>query len=142
MPTKKQLLQDEAASLVQTITTLRAIETEDATEAAQVTERLEVASKRSDEVAEELRREAAFDSKVETLRSVISSDSEPRGVIESVEAKKAPAVHVFPGQAKGFRGVHTALQQSAEQGAELQQFVAQHESRDHGQTQETWLFWC
>jgi HK97 family phage major capsid protein len=108
MPTKKQLLQDEAAELAKTITTLRAVETEDATEAAQIGERIDASVRRCDEVTAELEREKALDAKVDAVRSAIASDSEPRGVIESVEARKAPAVHVFPSQAKGFRSTAEA----------------------------------
>lgn len=109
MPSAKtQLLTDEAAELANTITTLRAVETTDEAEARSISDRLEAATKRSDEVTEELARERMLDAKVETLRSVVKSDSEPRGVIESVEAKKAPAVHVFPSQAKGFRSTAEA----------------------------------
>lgn len=108
MPTKRQLLQDEAAELVQTITTLRAVETEDPAEAADINERIDASTKRCDEVRAAIERENAIDAKVEATRSAISSDSEPRGVIEAVEAKKAPAVHVFPGQAKGFRSTAEA----------------------------------
>lgn len=101
---KRRLLQDEAAELVKTIASLRAVEPADETEAGQINERLAAATKRADEIHEEQKREAILDAKVATLRQVVASDSEPRAELEKAEARKAPAVHVFPtGNAKGFR---------------------------------------
>lgn len=97
MPSPKLArLQDEAASLAEKITALRAVETTDETEAASVNEQLAAAQKRSEDLIGEVDAERALEAKVAALRSVTASDSEPRAAVE----KKGPAIHVI-----GNRGV-------------------------------------
>lgn len=83
-------LQDEAATLSQTIADLRAVEPKDETEATAIAERLSAAETRAVEVTELSRREHELDRKIADLRAVTGS-SEPRSSVASDEPAQRAA---------------------------------------------------
>jgi len=106
MPSPKLArLQDESVTVTQEIETLRAMVPADEAEAKSITERLAVAEKRAEEIGVQAAHERALDAKLETLKAVRASDSEPRSEVE----RKAPAIHTVPrGQLRGFGSYEAA----------------------------------
>lgn len=94
---KRALLQDESATLVQTIDNLRAIAPKDDAEAASVAERLDAAAKRSDEVRAEIAREDELDAKVEGLRAVTAAAAAPSAPAGELRKSRGPAIHIRTG---------------------------------------------
>lgn len=83
MPSPKLArLKDESVVIANEIETLRSIETNDEAEAKGIAERLEAAVKRSREIEAEAINEHDLDARIEALRKVRASDSEPRNAIE------------------------------------------------------------
>jgi HK97 family phage major capsid protein len=101
MPSPKLArLQDESVTVTAEIETLRAMVPADEAEAKSINERLSERSNRAEEITAAAVAERALDAKVEALKAVRASDSEP---LAAVEKKTAPAVHVVPkAQLRGF----------------------------------------
>ena len=113
MSQKRRLLQDEAASLANTIEELRAIAPKDDAEAATIAERIDSAAKRAGEIEPELAREASLDARLKSLRSTVVDACEHRDALQAKEAPtvdraEAAAIHGF-GSRKEAREVGVAL---------------------------------
>ena len=113
MSQKRRLLQDEAASLANTIEELRAIAPKDDAEAATIAERIDSAAKRAGEIEPELAREASLDARLNSLRSTVVDACEHRDALQAKEAPtvdraEAAAIHGF-GSRKEAREVGVAL---------------------------------
>lgn len=96
MPSPKLArLQDEAATLSQTIIDLRSMEPKDDADALSIKERLNAAENRADELGVEVRREQEIDARLENLRKVTAAAPASASATE-IEAgrRKAPAIHV------------------------------------------------
>jgi HK97 family phage major capsid protein len=113
MSQKRRLLQDEAASLANTIEELRAIAPKDDAEAATIAERIDSAAKRASEIEPELSREASLDARLKSLRATVVDACEHRDALQAKEAPtvdraEAAAIHGF-GSRKEAREVGLAL---------------------------------
>jgi HK97 family phage major capsid protein len=110
---RRRLLQDEAAKLANQIEELRALAPANDAEAATIAERLDDASKRSEQILPELDRENALDSRLKALRSTVTDgcehrDALSRGEAPTVETAEAAAVRGF-GSRREAREVGIAL---------------------------------
>lgn len=95
MPSPKFLrLQDEAATLSQTIVDLRSLEAKDAADAADIEARLKAAEERSVQVEAEGQRERELDARLDSLRNLTASTPASAPASAVAEARKAPAIHI------------------------------------------------
>jgi HK97 family phage major capsid protein len=103
MPSVKfRQLQDEAAEIASELVVLRDATSADEAEAATIVGRIDERSARATEVQRLIDAEKKLDATIDGLRTAIVGDSEPS---KAIEARKAPAVHVFPSSSNshGFR---------------------------------------
>ena len=99
MSTKRRLLQDEAAKNIAQLEELRSFTSDNPEEMATAEARIAELSARCEQIPGEVKREDDLDAKLSALRTVISSDSEPRS---SFEKSEAPAPRAVVGETRGF----------------------------------------
>lgn len=94
---KLRTLQDESAKVIAELETLRSFSSDNADEVATAQARIDELSARSDKIAAEVQRELALDAKLAALRTVISSDSDARGVVAKEEEPKDLSTEIRSG---------------------------------------------
>lgn len=104
---KLRTLQDESAKVIAELETLRSFSSDNAEEVATAQARIDELSARSDKIHAEVQRELALDAKLAALRTVISSDSDARGVVAKEEEPKDVSAEIRSG-VKAFSSAKAA----------------------------------
>ena len=104
---KLRTLQDESAKVIAELETLRSFSSDNAEEVATAQARIDELSARSDKIAADVQRELALDAKLAALRTVISSDSDARGVVAPEPEAKSVAAEIRSG-VKAFSSAKAA----------------------------------
>jgi HK97 family phage major capsid protein len=104
---KLRTLQDESAKVIAELETLRSFSSDNAEEVATAQARIDELSARSDKIAADVQRELALDAKLAALRTVISSDSDARGVVAPEPEQKDLAAEIRSG-VKAFSSAKAA----------------------------------
>lgn len=98
MPSPKLArLMDESARITADIENLRAMTPTDEADAKSIDERLVNATTRAQQIADEAAREREIDARLEALKAVRSSDSDPRSKVEDAEVARPAAVDIRSG---------------------------------------------
>jgi len=129
---KRRQLQDESAKIISELDTLRSFTSVNAEEVATAQARINELAARSAEIEAEDKREKDLDAKLAALRTVIASDSEPRGVVAPEPEHKDLAAEIRSG-VKAFSSAKAA----AAVGGYLRQLYSG-EIRAMGETSSTY----
>jgi HK97 family phage major capsid protein len=104
---KRRQLQDESAKIISELDTLRSFTSDNPEEIKTAQARIDELAARSAEIEAEDRRERDLDAKLAALRTVISSDSDARGVVAPENEVKSVAAEIRSG-VKAFSSAKAA----------------------------------
>jgi HK97 family phage major capsid protein len=104
---KRRQLQDESAKIISELETLRSFTSENADEVATAQARISELAARSAEIEVEDKREKDLDAKLASLRTVIASDSDARGVVAPEPEKQDLSAEIRSG-VKAFSSAKAA----------------------------------